>query len=215
MLEYWIRFVADSKDCHLLWRALSSSGAHSASYSVGTCDPFVTSKFIRIVKRPLHLTPGSIKPASLPSLTCTFMTLLWMTLRPHQCRECTALPLVARCSIKCKGNWFFTTWQAWNSSKFWMKESELLKVASHFWLLFLQSKLWSMKARSWATIQKVVGSFPYEVIGFFNMLNPTRRILALETTQPVTHASTRNFPGSKGRPAFKAHKLTATFEPIV
>jgi hypothetical protein len=39
--------------------------------------------------------------------------------------------------------------------------------------------------------------------------------MALGSTQPLTEMSTRNFPGSKGRPASKADNLTAIFEPIV
>jgi hypothetical protein len=39
--------------------------------------------------------------------------------------------------------------------------------------------------------------------------------MALGSTQPLTEMSTRNFPGSKGRPAREAHSLTAICEPIV
>jgi hypothetical protein len=36
-----------------------------------------------------------------------------------------------------------------------------------------------------------------EVIGFFNLPNPSSRTMALESTQPVTEMSTRNFLGGK------------------
>jgi hypothetical protein len=39
--------------------------------------------------------------------------------------------------------------------------------------------------------------------------------MALASTQPVTESSTRNLPGVKGRPAFKADNLTTIFDPIV
>jgi hypothetical protein len=38
--------------------------------------------------------------------------------------------------------------------------------------------------------------------------------MALGLTQPVTEMSTRNPAGGKGRPARKAHNLTAIYEPI-
>jgi hypothetical protein len=46
---------------------------------------------------------------------------------------------------------------------------------------------------------------------FFNLLNPSSRIIVV----PVTEMSTRNLPGSKGRTAGKADNLTAICEPIV
>jgi hypothetical protein len=45
------------------------------------------------------------------------------------------------------------------------------------------------------------GSIPDEVIGFFNLLNLSSRIMALGSTQPLTEMSTRNLPGGKERPA--------------
>jgi hypothetical protein len=62
---------------------------------------------------------------------------------------------------------------------------------------------------------KVAGLFPDEVIGFFNSSNPASRTMAMGSTQPLTEMSTRNLPGSKGRPACKADNLTAICEPIV
>jgi hypothetical protein len=54
-----------------------------------------------------------------------------------------------------------------------------------------------------------------EVIGFFTWPNPSSRTVALGSTQPLTEMSTRNLPGSKGRPARKADNLTAICEPTV
>jgi hypothetical protein len=42
----------------------------------------------------------------------------------------------------------------------------------------------------------------------FNLPNPSGRIMALGSTQPLTEMSTRNFPGGKGRPAHKADNLS-------
>jgi hypothetical protein len=63
--------------------------------------------------------------------------------------------------------------------------------------------------RHCATSRKVAGSIPDEVIGFFNWPNSSSWNMAPESTQPLTETSTRNLPGSKGRPAHKADNLTA------
>jgi hypothetical protein len=60
-----------------------------------------------------------------------------------------------------------------------------------------------------------VVSIPDEVTGFFNRPNPSSRITALGSTEPLTEMSTRNLPGDKGRPARKADNLTAVGESIV
>jgi hypothetical protein len=39
---------------------------------------------------------------------------------------------------------------------------------------------------------------------FFNLPNPSGRIMALGSTQPLTELSTRNLPGGLGRPGRKA-----------
>jgi hypothetical protein len=39
--------------------------------------------------------------------------------------------------------------------------------------------------------------------------------MALGLTQSLTEMGTRNFPGGKGRPAWKADNLTAIYEPTV
>jgi hypothetical protein len=47
---------------------------------------------------------------------------------------------------------------------------------------------------------------------FFNLPNPSNRIMDLRSTQPLTEMSTRNLPGGKGRLARKADNLTAICE---
>jgi hypothetical protein len=42
----------------------------------------------------------------------------------------------------------------------------------------------------------------------FNLLTPSSRTMALESTQPLTEISTRNLSVGKGRPARKADNLT-------
>jgi hypothetical protein len=44
-------------------------------------------------------------------------------------------------------------------------------------------------------------------VDFFNLPNPSRRTMALGSTQPLTELSTRNILGGKGRPARKADTL--------
>ena len=62
---------------------------------------------------------------------------------------------------------------------------------------------------------KVAGPIPDELIGFFNLPNPSSRTMALRLTQPLTEMSTRNLPGGKERLALKADTLNAICEPIV
>jgi hypothetical protein len=50
---------------------------------------------------------------------------------------------------------------------------------------------------------------------FFNLPNPSSRIMVLGSTQPLTEMSTRNFPGGKKRPARRADNFTAIYEPNV
>jgi hypothetical protein len=39
------------------------------------------------------------------------------------------------------------------------------------------------------------GSIPYEVIGLFNLPNPSIRTMTLGSTQPLTEITIRNLPG--------------------
>jgi hypothetical protein len=68
--------------------------------------------------------------------------------------------------------------------------------------------------RHYATRRKVMGSIPYEVIGFFNWSNLSSHTMALGSTQPQREMSTRNLPGGKGRQVRKVDDLTAVCEPI-
>jgi hypothetical protein len=45
------------------------------------------------------------------------------------------------------------------------------------------------------TSRKVAGLSPDEVIGFFNLPNHSSHTMALESTQPLTEMSIRNFSG--------------------
>jgi hypothetical protein len=67
----------------------------------------------------------------------------------------------------------------------------------------------------YATSQKVAGSIPVEVIGFFDGPNPSSRTMALGSTQPLREMSTRKLPGGKERSAREADNLTAICEAIV
>jgi hypothetical protein len=57
-----------------------------------------------------------------------------------------------------------------------------------------------------------VGSIPDEAILFFNWPDPSRRTMALGSTQPLTEMSSRNLHEGEGegRPALKTDNLTST-----
>jgi hypothetical protein len=63
--------------------------------------------------------------------------------------------------------------------------------------------------RNYGTSQKVMGSIPYEVNGFFNWPNPFGHTMGIGSTQPLSEMSTRNLPGGKEWLACKADILTA------
>jgi hypothetical protein len=46
-------------------------------------------------------------------------------------------------------------------------------------------------------------------VDFFNLPNPSRRTMALRSTQPLTETSTRNLSGGKKRPARRVDNLAA------
>jgi hypothetical protein len=58
-----------------------------------------------------------------------------------------------------------------------------------------------------ATILKVAGTSPDEV-DFFKLSNPSSRIMALGSTQPLTEMSTRNLPGGRGEEGGRRIGLT-------
>jgi hypothetical protein len=62
--------------------------------------------------------------------------------------------------------------------------------------------------------EPLIFSGPDEV-DLFSLPNPSSRIMALESTQPLTEMSTRNFLRVKKRPAHRADDLAAIFEPNV
>jgi hypothetical protein len=68
-------------------------------------------------------------------------------------------------------------------------------------IIIIGGTLWRSWLRRYATSRKVAVSIPDEDIGFFNWPNPSSRTMALGSTQPLIEMSTRNLPGSKGRPA--------------
>jgi hypothetical protein len=63
--------------------------------------------------------------------------------------------------------------------------------------------------------QKVSGSIPNEVIGFFDWPNAFSRTITLGSIQPLTEISTRILPEGKGLPVYKADNLNAIYESIV
>jgi hypothetical protein len=57
---------------------------------------------------------------------------------------------------------------------------------------------WRSWLRHYTTSRNVAGSSPDEVDFFFNLPNASSRTMALESNQPLTEISTKNFPGGKG-----------------
>jgi hypothetical protein len=52
-------------------------------------------------------------------------------------------------------------------------------------------------------------------VDLFNLPNPSSRTMALGSTQPLTEMSTRNLPGGKKWPAYRADNIAAICEPNV
>jgi hypothetical protein len=68
--------------------------------------------------------------------------------------------------------------------------------------------------RHCAATGKVAVSIPDEIVGFFNLPNPSSRAMALGSAQPLTEMSTKNFAGAKALRR-KPDILTAVCEPMV
>jgi hypothetical protein len=83
-----------------------------------------------------------------------------------------------------------------------------------FYKLSLGERGYRSWLRHYATCRDVAGLIPNEVIGFFNLPNPSTCTRALRSTQILTEMSTRNLLACKGRPARKADNLTVICEPI-
>jgi hypothetical protein len=56
--------------------------------------------------------------------------------------------------------------------------------------------------------------FRLEVMRILNLPTPSSRTMALESTQPLTEISTRDFPGGKVRPERESDNLRAISELI-
>jgi hypothetical protein len=57
--------------------------------------------------------------------------------------------------------------------------------------------VWLHAVRHCAATQKVAVAIPDEIIGFFNLPNPSSRTMALGSAQPPTEMSTKNFARGK------------------
>jgi hypothetical protein len=65
------------------------------------------------------------------------------------------------------------------------------------YFIFPLYKLSHSLLRHYATSQKVVGSIPNEVTGFFSWPNPSSHIMVLGSTQPLTEINTKNLDGGE------------------
>jgi hypothetical protein len=86
-------------------------------------------------------------------------------------------------------------------------------VSSEFLKTVTMGTLFHSSLRHYAIDRKVAGLILDEVIGFFNLPNPSSRTMALGSSQSLTEMSTRNLPGGKVWPEHKADNLTAICEP--
>jgi hypothetical protein len=98
--------------------------------------------------------------------------------------------------------------------------SQLLNTSALAWLVLWSHELTECyhyelesygKPAWWLSLTIIMGHA--DVIGFFNLPNPSSRTMTLGSTQPLTEMSTRNLPGGRGRPASKDDKITANWEP--
>jgi hypothetical protein len=69
---------------------------------------------------------------------------------------------------------------------------------------------WGTMLQAWRSPVRI----PDEV-DFFNLPNPSSRIMALGSTQPLTEMSTRKLPVGKKLPARRADNLAAIYKPNV
>jgi hypothetical protein len=60
-----------------------------------------------------------------------------------------------------------------------------------------------------STSRKVAGSNIFEVIGFFDLRNPSSRTTVLGSTRPLTEMSTSSIPGGGGGEHGRRSRLTA------
>jgi hypothetical protein len=80
---------------------------------------------------------------------------------------------------------------------------------------FCCSRMWRSWLRSCATSRNVSGSNPDYSLALFSVIKSFQLHIVLGFTQPLPEMSTRNIPGGKARPAYKADNLTAICEPIM
>jgi hypothetical protein len=96
-------------------------------------------------------------------------------------------------------------------SLFCLASQELERYTQYYTL----ESIHCLSLRHSTTSWKVAGSIHDEVMGVFNLYNPSSRTMTLGSTQPLTEMSMRNLPGGKGQPARKADNITTICEPIV
>jgi len=93
----------------------------------------------------------------------------------------------------------------WSSCKVHYSSQISIKLEFSWKIFDKYSTIRGTRWRSWlrhcATSQKVAGSIPNGVTGFFHWHNPSGRTMALGSTQPLTEMSTRNISwgGKDGR----------------
>jgi hypothetical protein len=101
----------------------------------------------------------------------------------------------------------------WNNGEFYINKKFWEELISYFpWYGARVSVVrWGTMLQAWMLRVRI----PMRSLDFFSWPNPSRRAMALGSTQPLTEMSSRNLPGGKRRPALNADNLTAICEPIV
>jgi hypothetical protein len=121
----------------------------------------------------------------------------------HGCTLILPLSLVKICLQS-----VFSCSLAWKAALFAATQSSALAQILFCWV---QLQIVRRHIYGWgtATSWKVTVSIPDEVIGFFNLPNPSSLTVVLESTQSLTEMSTRNLWEGKEWPACKADSLTS------
>jgi hypothetical protein len=114
-------------------------------------------------------------------------------------RHCAPKSIYLRCHVR-----IWQTGSKSNGRRYIRNQNIIIENLCCFWFLI-----------QYATSRKAAGSFPDEVIGFFNWPNHSSRTRVLGLTQSLTKMSTRNLAGCKGRPARETDNLTTICEPTL
>jgi hypothetical protein len=163
-----------------------------------------------------HYNPPRIT-GSLHEDLCVFMAVSrWILLRMRnvsakRCREKSK-------HILCSRTFFRKSCRLWDNVEKYGEDDEdtdniIRRMRCACWITkATNTHSGGTRWRSWlrhcATNWKVAGSIPDGVTGIFQWLDPSGRIVALGSTQPLTEVSTRDLSWGWRRPVCRADNLT-------